>query len=123
MLLHLFLQSLLSKPFVIVKTPAEVVITGPVLVHVSHHLFVLLPHMLPKLLLGKLPLSRWFLLLVVLIIVVFLPLMSLRISLGLLSAFIILLSHTLVGKNLIRFIDLLKFLLSSTIGIRVILLG
>ena len=123
MLLHLFLQSLLSKPFVIVKTPAEVVITRPVLVHVSHHLFVLLPHMLPKLLLGKLPLSRWFLLLVVLVIVVFLPLMSLRISLGLLSALIILLSHTLVGKNLIRFIDLLKFLLSSTIGIRVILLG
>ena len=123
MLLHLFLQSLLSKPFVIVKTPAEVVITRPVLVHVSHHLFVLLPHMLPKLLLGKLPLSRWFLLLVVLVIVVFLPLMGLRISLGLLSAFIILLSHTLVGKNLIRFIDLLKFLLSTTIGIRVVLLG
>lgn len=121
MLFHFFLQSLLSKPFVIIITPAQVVITGPVFVHMSHHLFVLLPHVLPKLLLGKLPLPLWFLLLVVLIIFVFLPLVSLRSSLGLLSALIILLSNTLVGKNLICFINLLKFLLSAIIGIRMVL--
>ena len=87
----------------------------------SHHLFVILPHVLPKLLLGKLSLPRWFLLLVVLIILVFLPLVSLRISLWLLSAQIRLLPNTLVGKNLIGFINLLKFLLSASIGIRVVL--
>ena len=79
--------------------------------------------MLPKLLLGKLSLPWWFLLLVVLIILVFLPLVSLRIILGLLSAQIILLSNTLVGKNLIGFINLLKFLFSAFIGIRVVLFG
>ena len=130
MLLHLFLKSLLGKSLKIIKTSSKVIIVTS-LSSIPSHCFLLLPsNILFYLLFTELCSSIRLILssfLIKILIVFLMPFLRITlertIAIGFLLTLIILLSCCLIRQHLICFINFFKFLFSSLISIRMILLS